>query len=128
MKTLFIFIGILIFSLGNAQIPTDKQYHLGAGIAIGAWTTWAVSTDQKPILNCALYGIGISTAIGAIKEGADLCGYGTPEWADLGYTVAGGVIGTAITCTLVSIFRERKIRLSVDVSEKYVTGGLIIKL
>ena len=71
----------------------DKKKHLAAGIVLGL---------LGALLHPAL-GIGAAFLAGVLKELYDMTGKGTPETADLLYTVAGGVIGTFITMGVMNI-------------------------
>jgi hypothetical protein len=109
-----------------SQIPKDKQYHLGAGAFFGVWGTFAGNSCEFTPEKSLLCGIASAMAVGLLKEGADLCGYGTPEWADLGYTVAGGAIGAGLSYVALKIFKKPPlIYVSTD---KGLQLGFIYKL
>ncbi len=69
------------------MIAKDKQSHFIIGLIIalmfghlfGVWI-----------------GLGVAAAAGIGKELRDMTGHGTPEWADLWFTIAGGVAGALI--------------------------------
>jgi hypothetical protein len=98
---------LLLINLGTVdcqQIQKDKQYHFYAGCTIGAWGMLTTDNDNlRP-----LYGIMWATAAGVGKETIDLCGYGTPEWKDLGYTIAGSVISVGIILCVSKIKKSKR--------------------
>ena len=65
------------------KIQPDKIKHFIAGTLIAAVCLFSGLSSV-----CTLC---IVTAIGALKELRDLCGYGTPEVTDLVWTIAGAV-------------------------------------
>ena len=89
---ILLFIGLTC----SAQIPKDKQDHIAVGSLIGFSST--VLTIDKPALNSLAWSVGAATVIGGAKELYDI-NHGTAEWADLGATVAGGIIGWGLAST-----------------------------
>ena len=69
------------------MIANDKLGHIKmcAGIALVA-----------SLLTTPQIGIGVAMVVGVGKELWDLCGFGTPEWADLGADLVGSIIGTGV--------------------------------
>ena len=92
----------------SAQIQPDKKMHLAGGAAIGAWST-RLTIEQdgwKP----AVLGISIPLGVGLAKEGFDLAGGGTAEWADVRYTVVGAVISVAVIYGIKAIVKRHEKR------------------
>ena len=94
----YAWIGIILMILflsvqANCQIPQDKKAHLLCGTLIGT-TVSSVTINIKP-LPSFIYVVGSSALIGGGKELVydKWMGKGTPEWADLGYTVLGSITG-----------------------------------
>lgn len=63
-------------------VEKDKQLHFIAGLLIYIIFHF--------LFNPAIAFVFV-VIIGAIKEGTDYCGYGTPEIADFLYTLIGGI-------------------------------------
>ena len=106
----FALVGIFLmcgFLKCSAQyIPKDKQLHAYGGAAIGAWST-RLTIEQdgwKPVV----LGVSIPLGVGLAKEGFDLAGGGTAEWADVRYTVAGAVISVAVIYGIKLIRHEKR--------------------
>lgn len=76
----------------------DSARHLTVGLAVSALTyaalpmVWPAAPEWAPFA----VGIGAGTLAGLAKEGADLLGLGTPELADLLWTVGGSVAGAML--------------------------------
>jgi hypothetical protein len=107
MQTVFKIFFYFIFSLSTfAQIPKDKQYHLYAGAAIGAWGTMTTNNEYlKPI-----YGIGWATMAGAGKELIydKYMKLGIAEWKDFSYTLIGSCISVGIISAIKGIIKNHK--------------------
>ena len=107
----FALVGIFLmcgFLKCSAQIPKDKQLHAYGGAAIGAWST-RLTVEQdgwKP----AVLGISIPLGVGLMKEGFDLAGGGTAEWADVRYTVAGAVASVLVIYSIKAIVKRHEKR------------------
>jgi len=72
-------------------IAKDKQLHFIAGLAIALVAGSLVAP---------LAGLIAAVIVGAAKEIRDMMGYGTPEWLDFLYTVAGGLLGYSLSLYL----------------------------
>ena len=59
---------------------------------------------DKPVV----LGISIPLGVGLAKEGFDLAGGGTAEWADVRYTVAGAVISVVVIHSIKAIIKRAK--------------------
>ena len=95
------------YCLCSAQyIPVDKQKHFYGGMVIGAWSTrLTIEQDTwKPVI----LGISVPTGLGLAKEGFDLLGGGTAEWADVGYTFAGAAASVIVIYSIKAIVKKRK--------------------
>lgn len=70
------------------MIPRDKQLHFLAGLSLAL----IVGSLFGPAM-----GLGAAVVAGVAKELYDMTtGRGTPEWADLWFTLAGGLLGSLI--------------------------------
>lgn len=69
------------------MIAADKLGHIKmcAGIALVA-----------SLLTTPQIGFSVAMTVGVGKELWDLCGFGTPEWADLLADLVGAIIGTGV--------------------------------
>lgn len=118
-------LALLIPSLCYGQIATDKKYHAGAGIVIGVWGTFAGNSIDLSPEKSALFGMGCVTVAGLGKELWDEIDYGGWDWADFGYTIAGGVIGAGLTYAGIKIFKKAKpVVIAVD---SKITVGVNIR-
>lgn len=126
---LFIFIALITTLLltckGNAQdsqvgwmfinentIPLDKQMHFVGGAGVSA-VTYAVVLDHNGGRrgNAKMWGIISSVAIGTLKEAMDSGSGGTGfDWRDIGYTVAGGIVGTYTFDILTNRAKKRQLK------------------
>jgi uncharacterized membrane protein len=70
------------------NIPKDKQLHFIAGFAIAAISLAIGIPALLTLFVVVLAGVG--------KELYDLTGRGTPELADIGYTILGGLVPVAL--------------------------------
>ena len=97
-KKVHIIAAILLISVAcSAQIPKDKKDHMLVGTAIGFGAS--AITINKPVMVSLYWSVGATAVIGGTKELIDLAGKGNAEWADLGATVAGGIIGWGLAST-----------------------------
>jgi len=71
------------------MLQRDKQLHFIAGITISL---------VRGMLFGPLLGLGAAVVTGSSKELYDLSGRGNPEWADLWFTIGGGIVGALIVC------------------------------
>ena len=67
MKKL-LFLLLLVPAICQAQIPVDKQYHIGAGVVIGTWGTFMGNSLELSPEKSALVGFGCAVAAGVGKE------------------------------------------------------------
>jgi hypothetical protein len=95
---------VMITLPAKSQIAKDKQLHLGAGAVVASWGYMlpVQSTGWKPFV----YGVGSATVAGMGKELADLGGFGTPDFKDLGATVIGGIVSVGIITGFKAIFHK----------------------
>ena len=110
MKRLLLLLAVLTLSINvSAQeskvgwmfisentIALDKQMHFvgGLGVSIPAY---AIAYDHNGGRrgNAKLWSVISSFAVAVLKEGMDSSSGGTGfDWADIGYTVAGGTVGS----------------------------------
>ena len=80
--------------INENTIPLDKQAHAMGGIGLGTMSymvAYGASGENRK--TAKICGILVPTLAGTIKELADTKTTGF-DWADLGYTVAGGVVAT----------------------------------
>lgn len=81
-------------------IAKDKALHFGvsAGIAAGSYAVSASFFEARG--HALLTAGGVTLAIGACKELADLAGYGDPSWKDFVADIAGTAVGLAIAWSI----------------------------
>jgi len=114
-------------------IPVDKQYHIGAGVVFGAWGTFCGNSCLFTPEKSAVIGMISATAAGLGKELWDeaeyqVADYGTGfDWADLGATMIGGVIGTGLSYASLKIFYHYKPRVFIGSVQDKMTVGVKIK-
>lgn len=74
----------------------DKALHFGisAGLAAGTYAGAAALFESRG--HALLAAGGVTLAVGAGKEIADLAGYGTPSWKDFAWDVAGTLVGLGV--------------------------------
>lgn len=90
-KLIFI---LLISTICTAQIPKDKQLHFGVGLAISTITNVTIYSVKKDRKKAFWVGVGMSILAGVGKEIYDKKQGKKFDVADIGYTVAGGVISS----------------------------------
>ena len=108
MKKLFSILLFLLPIIGNSQqesslgwmfintntIDADKQLHFVAGSWGGVTGyTIAYGANGHKRGNAKLWGVLTSVVLGTLKEVYDIKTTGF-DWADLGYTVGGGIVAT----------------------------------
>ena len=103
--TLFVFLPIFVAS---QTVPVDKQYHIGAGIVIGTWGTFAGNSLNLDAERSAAFGIGAVFVAGLGKELWDELDYGGFDMKDLGATMIGGAVGVGLTYAGLKIFKKNK--------------------
>ena len=99
-------IGYLFIS--ENTIPLDKQMHGAAGIGLGTMSymvAYGASGENRK--TAKIWGILVPTLAGTIKELADIKTTGF-DWADLGYTVGGGIVATYTFDFLVGRANKRR--------------------
>lgn len=95
-----------------AQIDVDKKYHAGAGIMFGTWGTFAANSCEKTPEQSFMWGVAAATIAGIGKETWDAfdkkVGHMGSGWdfADLGATVAGGVVGAGLSYAALKMFKK----------------------
>ncbi len=100
-----------------SQTASDRAYPIGDkalhGLA-GASASLLASAAFSPLLlyqlrgsapwelalSISATGLGAAILAGTVKELMDLGGFGQPEWLDLVATVAGGLLASAVVCTI----------------------------
>lgn len=112
MKTKITILALLLTASLTAQIPVDKQYHIGAGAYCGVWGTFAGNSMEWTPEQAALFGIASATVAGIGKELWDvsyrLWGYNDKfDPMDVAATVAGGIIGTGLSYAALKIFKKK---------------------
>jgi len=115
-----IFILLILPFLSNAQdvgwlfvnentIPLDKQMHGAGGMYLGGVSyivTYGGTKDRK---KSKIVGILTPIIVGTIKELSDSTKSNNKfDWADLGYTVGGGIVATYTFDFLVGRANKRK--------------------
>lgn len=131
LKHFFACAGIAAITLTSvAQIPVDKQYHLGAGAVMGVWGTFAGNSMMWKPEKAALFGIGSVAAAGVCKELWDQSEhwfFGKEHYfdvKDLGATMIGGVIGVGLSYAGLKIFYHYKPQIFVGNVQNNLTVGL----
>ena len=107
MKTRITIIALLLTASLAAQIPYDKKLHVGAGVVIGTWGTFAGNSMNWKPEKSALLGITSATVAGVGKELWDEIEYGGWDWRDLGATMIGGTIGTGLSYAALKVFKKK---------------------
>ena len=90
--------------------PTVQIVIGGAGVSA---VTYAIALDHNGGRrnNAKMWGIISSVAIGTLKEAMDSGSGGTGfDWADIGYTVAGGIVGTYTFDILANRAKKRQLK------------------
>ncbi len=124
-STATLVLALMFSTLGNAQdstigwmfinentIALDKQMHFVGGAGVSA-VTYAIALDHNGGRrgNAKMWGIISSVAIGTLKEAMDSGSGGTGfDWADIGYTVAGGIVGTYSFDILANRAKKRQLK------------------
>ena len=90
-----------------AQIPYDKKLHIGAGVVVSSWGTFAANSCGYNPEQCAALGLATARGAGVAKELADGLGFGTMDIKDLRATMYGGLIGTAVSYARLKIFKKK---------------------
>ena len=125
MKKAVLILGMILSSAMYAQdstigwmfinentIALDKQMHFVGGAGVSA-VTYAIALDHNGGRrgNAKMWGIISSVAIGTLKEAMDSGSGGTGfDWADIGYTVAGGIVGTYTFDILANRAKKRQLK------------------
>ena len=104
---------ILCFGIAKCTAQVDKKLHFGAGAVSSAFFS-TFSMPQNEIWKPAIFGMIGATGLGVSKELLDLAGFGTPEWADLGATMLGGIIATTIIIIVKVVVKITKRRIFIN--------------
>jgi hypothetical protein len=90
----------------NSQIARDKSLHLCAGTVIGTWGYFTTLNENLQ----PLHAIIAATIAGAGKELVidKWLKFGTPDWRDFTYTVAGGIIAAGTVSAIKGVVKNRK--------------------
>lgn len=122
MKKLLLLL-LLVPAICQAQIPVDKQYHIGAGVVIGTWGTFMGNSLELSPEKSALVGLGCAVAAGVGKELLDV----SEQWffkvnhpfdcRDIAATAAGGVVGAGLSYVALRIFKKPPV-ISADITTK----------
>ena len=136
-KTIILLIAVLLTGTITAQefkpVPSDKQYHIGAGALAGVWGTFAGNSLELTPEQSALFGVAASVAAGVGKELWDVswCILGdksaTFDTMDIAATTLGGMIGTGLSYVALKIFKKPPVIYSV-VNDKSIQVGVKIQL
>lgn len=131
MKTL-IFLLMLVPAICQAQIPVDKQYHIGAGAVIGVWGTFMGNSLELSPEKSALVGFSCAVAAGVGKELWDV----SDQWffkvshpfdcRDIAATAAGGVVGVGLSYVALKIFKK-EVPVYADISKVKTEIGVKIR-
>ena len=98
--------------INENTVALDKQMHFVGGAGVSA-VTYALALDHNGGRrgNAKMWGIISSVVIGTLKEAMDSGSGGTGfDWADIGYTVAGGVVGTYTFDILANRAKKRQLK------------------
>ena len=128
MKKL-LFLLLLVPAILQAQIPVDKQYHIGAGAVIGVWGTFMGNSLELSPEKSALVGFGCAVAAGVGKELWDV----SDQWffgiehpfdcRDIVATAAGGVVGAGLSYIILKYVDKHKKPEKVDDSLYFYFGA-----
>jgi hypothetical protein len=91
---LFLLLSLSLKSQHIVKFEMDDYAHAAAGyiVASGASGIASYYELKRPFL----YGIGSAVVVGALKEGYDSLGNGTPEFQDFWMTFMGGILGSVV--------------------------------
>jgi len=122
MKKLITIIALLICFSTNAQedsslgwlfinsntIALDKQFHAAGGMYLGGSSYLvALGANGGKRSNAKLWGILVPAIVGTLKEWSDAKTTGF-DFADLGYTIGGGIVATYTFDFLVQRKKRRR--------------------
>jgi uncharacterized protein YfiM (DUF2279 family) len=115
MKRLItILTAILLTSAISAQVAYDKKLHIGAGVVVGTWGTFAGNSMNWTPEQSALFGVGSVVVAGVGKEAWDyswrIFGDTSARFdvKDLGATMIGGAVGVGLSYLGLKIFKKSK--------------------
>lgn len=77
---------------GASAVIAGGGYALGTGLAQERWKAFAL-------------GGGMAVTAGALKEGLDALGMGTPSWRDFTWDVAGAIVGLGVAYAVDALVR-----------------------
>jgi putative lipoprotein len=83
----------------------DKALHFAGSFAIstGGYALGVATLDKRWV--GLLFGGGISLSLGALKEGLDAAGLGTPSWRDFAWDCLGTMLGLGVSVTFDAALR-----------------------
>lgn len=85
---------------------TDKALHFGAS-AVLAGGGYALGTGlSQDRWKAFALGGGVALTAGALKEGLDAMGMGTPSWRDFTWDVAGTLVGLGVAYAVDALVRS----------------------
>lgn len=115
MKRLItILTAIFLTSAISAQVAYDKKLHIGAGVVVGTWGTFAGNSMNWTPEQSALFGVGSVVVAGVGKEAWDyswrIFGDTSARFdvKDLGATMIGGAVGVGLSYLGLKIFKKSK--------------------
>ncbi len=98
--------------INENTIALDKQMHFVGGLGVSV-PAYAIAYDHNGGRrgNAKMWSVISSFAVGLLKEGMDSSSGGTGfDWADLGYTVAGGIVGAYTFDILSNRAKKRQLK------------------
>ncbi|MCC6524377.1 MAG: hypothetical protein IT373_17085 [Polyangiaceae bacterium] len=99
--------GVATLALGTDDpfSGDDKAQHFGLGFALGSLGYGLARLALDDIASAAGVSAGLVLGLGALKEGVDAAGLGTPSWKDWLWGAVGGSLGLGLAVTFDAALR-----------------------
>ncbi|MBI4957114.1 MAG: hypothetical protein HY908_34180 [Myxococcales bacterium] len=98
--------GVAALALGadDSFSGDDKAQHFGLGFALGSLGYGLARLALDDFASAAGVTAGVVLGLGALKEGVDAAGLGTPSWKDFLWGAVGGSLGLGLAVTFDAAF------------------------